>query len=87
MKKYFSYITMLAMLAVVCVTFTACGGDDKDDDLPEGYVKTTEGVHRIEVVGGRGDGADEIHPMRCGARQHERGKRRTVCADDSCPAR
>lgn len=50
MKKYFSYITMLAMLAVVCVTFTACGGDDKDDDLPEGYVKTTEGVHRIEVV-------------------------------------
>lgn len=29
--------------------FTACGGDDNDDDLPDGYQKTTEGVHRIEV--------------------------------------
>ena len=28
---------------------TACGGDDKDEDLPDGYQKTTEGVHRIEV--------------------------------------
>lgn len=49
MKKYFSYIMMMVMMTVVCVIFSACGGD-KDDDLPEGYVKTTEGIHRIEVT-------------------------------------
>ncbi len=32
MKKYFS-IMFMALVAVVCSTFTACGGDD-DDDLP-----------------------------------------------------
>ena len=37
----------MAMMAM-CM-FTACGGDDKDEDLPDGYQKTTEGVHRIEV--------------------------------------
>ena len=37
----------MAMMTV-CM-FTACGGDDNDDDLPDGYQKTTEGVHRIEV--------------------------------------
>ena len=39
---------MLALMMAAVFTFTACGGDD-DDDLPDGYVKTTEGVHRIEV--------------------------------------
>ena len=38
----------LAIMAMMCM-FIACGGDDKDDDLPDGYQKTTEGVHRIEV--------------------------------------
>ena len=37
-------------MAMMCMcVFIACGGDDKDDDLPDGYQKTTEGVHRIEV--------------------------------------
>ena len=37
-------------MAVMTVSmFIACGGDDKDDDLPDGYQKTTEGVHRMEV--------------------------------------
>jgi hypothetical protein len=38
---------MMVMMATVCVSFSACGGDDKDDDLPEGssYV----GIHRIDV--------------------------------------
>ena len=40
----------LAVMAMMCMcVFIACGGDDKDDDLPDGYVKTTEGVHRMEV--------------------------------------
>ena len=41
-----SKIKYLAM-AIVALTFASCGGDD--DGLPEDYVKTTEGVHRIEV--------------------------------------
>lgn len=49
MKKYISYITMMALMAVVCSTFTACGGGDDDDDVPGDVVKTTAGVHRIEV--------------------------------------
>ena len=41
MKKYLKY-SALAIMAMMCMcVFTACGGDDKDDDLP--------GVHRIEV--------------------------------------
>lgn len=49
--KRFIYLSVLAVMTMMtmCV-FTACGGDDKDDDLPVGYVKTTEGVHRIEVT-------------------------------------
>ena len=39
---------MLALMIAAVFTFTACGGDD-DDELPDVYVKTTEGVHRIEV--------------------------------------
>ena len=39
---------MMAMIVAVCVTFAACGGDDKDDD-PGNVVKTTTGVHRIDV--------------------------------------
>ncbi len=50
MKKYVSCIMMLAMMAVVCSTFTACGGGDSDDDIPGDVVKTTTGVHRIEVT-------------------------------------
>lgn len=45
--KTFKYL-MMAMMAVVCMTFAACGGDDKDDD-PGNVVKTTTGVHRIDV--------------------------------------
>ena len=49
MKKYLKY-SALAIMAMMCMcVFTACGGDDKDEDLPDGYQKTTEGVHRIEV--------------------------------------
>ncbi len=49
MKKYYLFST-LAIIAMMCMCmFTACGGDDNDDDLPDGYQKTTEGVHRIEV--------------------------------------
>jgi len=49
MKKYLKYsaLAIIAMMTV-CV-FIACGGDDNDDDLPDGYQKTTEGVHRIDV--------------------------------------
>lgn len=48
MKQLFRYSMMLAVMVMAVLTFTACGSDDKDD-LPDGYVKTTEGVHRIEV--------------------------------------
>ena len=49
MKKYLKY-SALSIMAMMCMcVFTACGGDDKDDDLPDGYQKTTEGVHRIDV--------------------------------------
>ena len=49
MEKYLKY-SALAIMAMMCMcVFIACGGDDKDDDLPDGYQKTTEGVHRIEV--------------------------------------
>lgn len=36
---------MMAIVAVVCVTFTACGGDDDSENV----VKTSNGVHRIDV--------------------------------------
>lgn len=49
MKLYLQYsMTVIIAMMTACM-FTACG-DDKDDNLPEGYVKTTEGVHRIEVT-------------------------------------
>ena len=34
-------------MAVTCVTFTACGGDDGDDNQSDG--STGIGVHRIDV--------------------------------------
>jgi hypothetical protein len=49
MKKYLKYSTLAIMVMMCMCVLTACGGDDKDDDLPDGYQKTTEGVHRIEV--------------------------------------
>ena len=49
MKKYFKYSALAIMAMMAMCMFTACGGDDKDEDLPDGYQKTTEGVHRIEV--------------------------------------
>ena len=49
MKKYFKYSTLAIMAMMTVCLFTSCGGDDKDDDLPDGYQKITEGVHRIEV--------------------------------------
>lgn len=51
MKKQSIKFSVLAIMAMMCMcVFTACGGDDKDEDLPDGYYKTTEGVHRIEVT-------------------------------------
>ena len=36
MKKYFKErVMMLAMMAAMCVTFTACGGDSDDDGTPQ----------------------------------------------------
>ena len=49
MKKEFLFSTMAVMTMMTVCMFIACGGDDKDDDLPDGYQKTTEGVHRIDV--------------------------------------
>ncbi len=49
MKKYLKYSALAIMAMMTVSLFIACGGDDKDDDLPDGYVKTTEGVHRIDV--------------------------------------
>ena len=49
MKKYFKYSTLAIMAMMTVCLFTSCGGDDKDDDLPDGYQKITEGGHRIEV--------------------------------------
>lgn len=50
MKKKFLFSTLAIMAMMTVSLFIACGGDDKDDDLPDGYQKTTEGVHRIEVT-------------------------------------
>ena len=33
MKKYISNFMMMAVMAVVAISFTACGGDDSDDPL------------------------------------------------------
>ena len=49
MKKNFICSALAVMAMMTVCMFTSCGGDDKDDDLPEGYQKITEGVHRIEV--------------------------------------
>jgi hypothetical protein len=49
MKKKFLFSVLAVMAMMTMCVFTACGGDDKDDDLPDGYQKTTEGVHRMEV--------------------------------------
>ena len=40
---------MMAMTAAVCMTLTACGGDDKEDDIPGDGAATGIGVHRIDV--------------------------------------
>lgn len=40
---------MMAVAAIVCMTFTSCGGDDDKDDIPGDYKELKEGVHRIEV--------------------------------------
>ena len=48
-KKLIKFWVM-TMMAAVCMTFAACGGDSDDDDVPGGgTVKLKEGVHRIEV--------------------------------------
>lgn len=48
MKQIFKYSMLLVVIIMTVFGFTACSSSD-DEDLPEGYVKTTEGVHRIEV--------------------------------------
>ena len=47
MKKSFIYSALAIMAMMTVCMFIACGGDDKDDDMPDGYQTTTEGVHRI----------------------------------------
>lgn len=48
MKKYFSFL--MAVLAVTCLTtFTACGGDDDDDNPGTETGDITIGTHRIDV--------------------------------------
>lgn len=49
MKKKFLFSALAVMAMMTVSMFIACGGDDKNDDLPDGYQKTTEGVHRIDV--------------------------------------
>lgn len=49
MKKNFLFVALAVMAMMTVCMFTACGGDDNDNDLPDGYQKTTEGVHRMEV--------------------------------------
>ena len=49
MKKKFLFSVLAVMAMMTVGMFIACGGDDKDEDLPDGYQKTTEGVHRMEV--------------------------------------
>ena len=34
-KSIFAKMMMLAMMAAMCVTFTACGGDSDDDGIPQ----------------------------------------------------
>lgn len=46
-QKFINYLMVTMAMMTMCM-FAACG-DDKDDDLPDGYYKTTEGVHRIDV--------------------------------------
>lgn len=48
MKQIFKYSMMLVVMMMAVFGFTACSSSD-DEDLPGGYVKTTEGVHRVEV--------------------------------------
>lgn len=49
MKTFMKWSMMTLLVMLTMCLFTSCGGDG-DDDLLEGYVKTTEGVHRIEVT-------------------------------------
>lgn len=48
-KDFFRTVMMAVMTAAVCMTLTACGGDDKEDDIPGGGAATGIGVHRIDV--------------------------------------
>jgi hypothetical protein len=45
--KTFKYL-MMAMMAAVCMTFAACGGDSDDDDVPGGG-NAQIGVHRVDL--------------------------------------
>ena len=46
-KLVFEKLMMIALMAMVAMTFSACGGSDSDD-LP-GTGGVTKGVHRIDV--------------------------------------
>lgn len=43
------YVHSMAVLAMSACLFCGCSSSGDDDIVPENYVKTTEGVHRIEV--------------------------------------
>ena len=47
-KNVLTNLMMMAMMALVSMTFAACGGDDKDD-IPGDDKVLKEGVHRMEV--------------------------------------
>ena len=47
MKTFMKWPILILMAVVTMCFFTACGGDDKDDD-PK-YEKTEVGIHRITV--------------------------------------
>lgn len=47
-KNIISKLLMMVALAMVSMTFTACGGDDEDDN-GNNITDTAIGVHRIDV--------------------------------------
>ena len=48
MKNLYRYSAVLTVMVMAMLCFTACGGSD--DDISGDVVKTTTGVHRIEVT-------------------------------------
>ena len=47
-KSIFAKMMMLAMMAAMCVTFTACGGDSDDDGTPQTPTGPTGSTEYVE---------------------------------------